>query len=236
MKHNTMKLFMAGMAAAMCIVVSPVHANAGTTNATNHPYTQYTYTTSFTSDNANGSYTPSGSVTTKALSHDHTLVWVDDNGTAVVDCTTTTTKHLRCKTCNYAFSHGIASYAAVGHQYNEASWVIDKEPTCTTTGLKHQVCRVCGGGSRNANTVIPATGHTYKTATLAENGGIKSAATCTTNAVYYQKCAGCGAVDQNHYNEVEGTMLNHTFSNGKCTTCGQYADTIWGQIRQALNL
>ena len=53
---------------AMSMLVVPLKANAGTTVKANHPYTQYTYSTHFNSEDANGSYQPGGSVATTSLS------------------------------------------------------------------------------------------------------------------------------------------------------------------------
>ena len=231
MLRKTIKSIIAG-SLAIIVGLVPISAYAGTTNDTNHPYTIYSYTTTG-GGNANGSYVPGTSVSRTSQSHEHELVWVDDNGNVVTDCTTSTTKHLACKTCNYRFAHGVAAYAAIGHQYNESSWVIDKEPTCTETGMKHQVCRVCGGGETNY-TEIPKLEHEYKKATATENGGIKSLATCSSNAVYYQVCAHCGEVSHEHYNEIEGTMLKHNYVRGTCTDCGKHCSDIWQNLRSWL--
>ena len=213
-------------------ILSAVSAFAGTVTEENHPYNTYSYSTHWV-DNANGSARPSVTQNINNHSHAHQFVWADDNGNEVVDCETTTTKHLRCKQCGYEFPRGIVSKEALGHKYDDASWVIDKEPTCTETGSKHQVCRICGHGENY--TEIPKLEHEYETATLRNNGGLKTEATCTSNAVYYQKCKYCGEVDEEHFNEVPNTKLEHKYDkNHTCIHCGKHVDTIWEQFKKAI--
>ena len=192
MKRKLITLIIAGTIIISTIVTPLVAFAAGTdeTNDDGHAYTLYTYTQShFKGGRVDDvSKLPTIEHLTEDKLSDHIHVWEDDSEDAVPDCTTGTTKHYRCKICNHSWNYGEISQDAVGHKYDESTWVIDKEPTCTESGLKHQTCRVCGeNGAAELNTVIPATGHKYKWV-------VTKKATCTDYEYRSFVCSACGDV------------------------------------------
>ncbi len=228
-------------AALLCVSTMAVNA-AVTKNDSGESYTNYNYdfptASSWNSSVGTSTKSPKQSINaaTSTGKHVHTYIWVDEDGNAIVNCETSTTKRQICSQCGYEKTNHVTSQAATGHYYDESSWVIDKEPTCTSTGTKHRKCRICGKVDTSSyNTTVAKLAHEYKEATLSSNGGLKEVATCTSNAVYYQKCSKCGEVDKTKYNEVEGTKTNHIFVNGECTECGQKTSDIWETVKSYLN-
>ncbi len=208
-------------------------------------YSYNTYETKYVED-ANGSSAPYQSKSTKTgTSHTHQYVWVDDNGNVVPDCVTSTTAHYVCKICGAAKASQ-PSRSAVGHKYNNSSWVIDVEPTCTTPGKKHQVCRVCGGGIRYENTVIPATGHDWK-------WEITQTPTCTKPGLKHQVCqnANCNATqnEDTQYADAKGhdfmtatiktnqglrseaTCTENATYYQKCRNCNAFDENAYNEIK-----
>ena len=104
-----------------------------------------------------------------------------------------------CTTCGNSYT---GTYTSVtSHNYTTTT----VNATCTASGSVTKFCSGCGD---RQVTTIPATGHSYQTAVTAP--------TCTTGGYTKYTCASCSYSYTDNITNPKG----HSYSAGKCTTCG----------------
>lgn len=111
------------------------------------------------------------------------------------------TDEIICAGCNQTIK------SATEHPYKS----VVTPPTCTTGGYTTHTCPDCGDKYQDAD--VPALGH--HEVIIPEIAG-----TCTEFGLTEgSHCSNCGKI----YIEQSITPYSHSYSNGRCTDCGQYS-------------
>lgn len=120
-------------------------------------------------------------------------------------CTSTGLTRQKCTVCGEI----IAEVELPAIEHTASGWEVIIQASCATDGMRQKSCTVCN--TIIAKEEIAATGHSV--------GGweIVTEATCTTEGFKQQKCTVCKEV----VNSEEIPMVEHTFINGLCATCGE---------------
>ncbi|MBO5715487.1 MAG: endonuclease [Clostridia bacterium] len=142
--------------------------------------------------------TKCGKTNGSALGHS----WGTGSITTNPTCTTTGVKTYTCSRCSNTKTETVK---ANGHSFGD--WIIDKDATETETGKKHRNCSIC---SETETVTIPVIGHNHN------YSSVVTSPTCTSEGYTTYTCD-CGDTYKGNYKDY----LDHKYSNGVCSSCGQ---------------
>ena len=136
--------------------------------------------------------------TIKALGHN----WSNGSITTEPTCTDTGLKVFDCSQCDMTKTETLKEF---GHSYGD--WIIDREATETVSGSKHRECSKC---NETETMVIPVIGHEHSYTSKV------TPPSCVEEGYTTHSCS-CG----DYYVDTYTNMIEHSYSNGYCTGCGQ---------------
>lgn len=142
-------------------------------------------------------------------------------------CTTPGKKVLKCADCGTVLQE--EEMSALGHDFEEAEWVVTKPATCEEDGVETLTCTRCNG-NEDGGTMTRAIPHGNVKHQWGEEQ--RSEPTCTADGEIYQICKVCGAKntievlaalghDYQNYVDDGNPACEEQTATGHCTRCGE---------------